>query len=1023
MKKIIIFVTLFLLFISFSILISAQELVEDRVEIETSIVLLTLYDIEKEEVYKKDDFFEIFNFTEEDYILLPANLITPYLEVELNFNREFSLLTLSKNQREIRVDLFNKKYVAHAEWDNKKPIIYGGEFYLAKEVFSYLTDYQITWDDTMQEVIVEGQFISDIDDEEITDTEEKQKLYEADDREILGLDEEAFQLSSVHYRVQLNLEDRVFGGENKDFLGDLNFYGRTGNWAYYLNNDIEYNLDHEEIDYELDNIKFKYQENNILIIAGDYDFMFEETIGSNEMQGLYFSMPDRLTYKLIPYTTVTVEAEKNDEIIVYLNGNFFKKREIKKDGRFSFENIELKAGYLNKIEIVKIKESGAEEKEVKYIAGSRDILSPGVKEIELFAGRYKDDSYSGEDWEGYFGAVRSNFSLSPDLSAHIETAVYNEEESTTSDIEGEILSSITGLSFRLSDSTVINFDWLVAGQFDNLENGAQAKLLYSMFKGYIEGIYLYIPPETAEYMQKEEGEDISLSYKLDLTKNLSINPIVGQNKTLEDRVDDTNYYYFKIIYEPSWRNYNALSLYYEENTESYFYYFDNDLNAFPFLRDKTRKGARIENNIYGQSFRISNDLSFYNNQYSSGLFPDYDNQDYGAEIYLYKRLSNNLLISLNYNGEQQRDEDGLIYYDREYDGQIRLSFSNRSSLTLETNRSEEESEDASDLLENRIDEETKLRLDHYFNREFSLTGEITDYHSEFLPDYQSISLSGNYYYPDNPGYIRLSGEYIVPDEGDPGISFSAAYDLIRDDESEIKIEIGREYSDFINEGYEDYAMISYSHAISFINGEQRKSRFTDFEPRPIVAGYAYLDENYNGIMDQGEKRLQDIPMRLGNMLAVSDEDGFYIFKPYFNDIYFLNFDYRNLIADYTPVTEEILVRVKDNQNIMQNFGLTINGTVKGNVFIDENANGAKDEGEEYLMWAGLELDDLNRKDYTDPRGEFYFQNVPLGYHQLILLVESLPKGTKPLNGYEYDIYITEDKLDYQDLDIPIVYGD
>ena len=133
--------------------------------------------------------------------------------------------------------------------------------------------------------------------------------------------------------------------------------------------------------------------------------------------------------------------------------------------------------------------------------------------------------------------------------------------------------------------------------------------------------------------------------------------------------------------------------------------------------------------------------------------------------------------------------------------------------------------------------------------------------------------------------------------------------------------------------------------------------------------------------------------------------------------------YRNLIADYTRVTDEILVKVRDNQNIMQNFGLTINGTVSGQIFIDNNANGIKDEDEEYLMWAGMELVNLNRKDYSDKSGEFYFQNVPLGNHQLVLLKESLPKGTKPLNGYEYEIFITEDNLDIRDIDIPIIYGD
>jgi hypothetical protein len=164
-------------------------------------------------------------------------------------------------------------------------------------------------------------------------------------------------------------------------------------------------------------------------------------------------------------------------------------------------------------------------------------------------------------------------------------------------------------------------------------------------------------------------------------------------------------------------------------------------------------------------------------------------------------------------------------------------------------------------------------------------------------------------------------------------------------------------------------------------------------------------------------------MRLDSIMAETDEDGFFIFKPYFNDVYLLNFDYRNLIADYTPVTKEILVRVKDNQNIMQNFGLTINGSISGKVYLDKNANGSKDENEEYLVWAGLSVGNLNKKDYTDQRGEFYFENIPLGYHKLNLLKESLPKGTRPLNGYEYDIYITEDRLDHHDIDIPIIYGD
>jgi hypothetical protein len=1015
MKNLIFLVTIFILLILISGLVLAQKLKEDKLDIETSIVLLTLYDTTQEKIYQQDDFFEIFYFLEDDYILLPANLISPYLEVDLNFNRELSLLSLRKNQKELRVDLQAKRYFGHSEWDDKPPVISGGEFYLCKEVFSFLTDYNISWNNSLQEVVVEGKFIEDIEtDKDMEEDEEEKKEQIEEQQNILGEDI-SFQFSSIHYRIQLDLEDRFFGGLNKELEGDLNFYGRTGDWAYYINNDFNYNIDGEESDYELDKIKFKYQENNRLIIVGNHDFNFEKTIGRNEVQGLYFSMPDQLSYKLIPYTSISVEAESGDLIEIYLNNNLIKRKEIKRDQEYKFENIELKAKYLNKIEVVKTNSKGEEERKVSYLSGSNDILDSGIKENEFLIGRYRDDDYSGEDWEGYLGGVRSSYALTKDLSLHLETAVFNKSLNLDSDLEDEVISSISGFAFRVAPNTVINIDWLSGGVSDNIENGAQAELLFSMLKGYIEGIYLYLPPEAAEYMEEEEGESKSVSFRLDLNNDFSIQPRIGQEKTLEDRIDETDYYIFKVIYNPNWRNYNALSFYYEENNEQ-GYIFSRE-----FLREKIRKGLILENNIYRNTFRISSDLRYYDNKadYSGSLIGRDEYQDYEAELGLYKRFNDYLLISLNYDGEQRRDDGGLRYYDREYDGQLRLSFADRASLSLESSRRKEEEEESAD----RIDEETKLRLNYYFDREFSLTAEIKDYHSEFLSDYQSVSLSGNYYYPDNPGYIKLKGEYIVPDEGDSGTSFSAAYDIIRDNESEIKIEVGRDYSDFVNNEYESYATLSYSHALSFLGGKTRGSRFTDFEPRPIVAGYTYLDENYNGVMDPGERKLEDIPMRLGNMMAVSDRDGFFIFKPYFNDIYLLNFDYRNLIADYTPVTEEILVRVKDNQNVMQNFGVTINGTISGNVFIDKNANGVKDKDDDYLMWAGIEIAGLNKKDYTDQSGEYYFQNIPLGQHELVLLKESLPKGTRPLAGYTQDIFITEDQLDHHDIDIPIIYGD
>lgn len=362
----------------------------------------------------------------------------------------------------------------------------------------------------------------------------------------------------------------------------------------------------------------------------------------------------------------------------------------------------------------------------------------------------------------------------------------------------------------------------------------------------------------------------------------------------------------------------------------------------------------------------------------------------------------------------------------------------RTTITLKAERDEDEEEDEDDDEDDDyydIEETTSLKLDYYFNSDYSISAELKDYQTEyigssnFLADlnrnYQSVYLSGNYYFPNNPGYIQLFAEYILPEVGESGISYGFVYDKIRDNESGIIVEIGREYEGYLfgESKYENYAMISYSHALSFSGGNTVPTRFSDGEPRSMVTGYVFLDENYNGQMDDNERRLPDMPMRLGSLRTRTNEEGFYIFKPYFNDIYLLDFDYNNLTADYTPVTENVFVKVRYNQNIHQNYGVTINGSISGRVYLDKNADGQKNENEEYLDWVGLSIKKLNKKDYTDGRGKYYFENIPLGNHQLEILKDSLPAGLISQNGYQFEIFITEDNLDYRELDIALIYGD
>jgi len=460
--------------------LAAQKLEESRPGIESSIVLLTLMD--GEITVDSDPFFELYYFTEEDYILLPANLLSPYLEVDLNFKRDISLLSLRKGEREVRIDLNQKEYLDQEEWNDQPPLIVGGEFYLSKKVFSYLGDYNIVWNNALQELIISGDFVDDYleefsEDQEDQTEAEKKEITEKE--EVLGSANKGLTLSSIHYRIELNMEDDLLTEERKEIRGDLNFYGRYNDWAYYINNDFEYDLDLEVTDYTLDKIKFSNRENNRLIIIGDHEFYFKDTIKRNDMQGIYFRFPENLQFKLIPYTAVSVDTKAEDEVTIFINNKFIVKKVIKKDGVYEVNNLELRANYLNKIVIEIISKDGNKKEIIKYLSGSKDILQPKVKEIEFFAGRYRDRKTDFEDWQGNFAALRSNYALTEHLTYNLEAAFYDKEE-----VKNEMLSAVTGFNIRLGGRTVLNLDFLVGGEIESLESGAEASFLYSLMNGY-----------------------------------------------------------------------------------------------------------------------------------------------------------------------------------------------------------------------------------------------------------------------------------------------------------------------------------------------------------------------------------------------------------------------------------------------------------------------------------------------------------------------------------------------------------
>ena len=187
-----------------------------------------------------------------------------------------------------------------------------------------------------------------------------------------------------------------------------------------------------------------------------------------------------------------------------------------------------------------------------------------------------------------------------------------------------------------------------------------------------------------------------------------------------------------------------------------------------------------------------------------------------------------------------------------------------------------------------------------------------------------------------------------------------------------------------------------------------------------IGGKVYLDINGNGQFDADDQPLDGIKILVDGRIAETNQDGEYIFSSLPPGIYRVYFHLPSLPANYTPVTEPQLIRLREQENFFVDFAVTVNGSISGKVFIDANANGRQDGNESPLPWIGVILDEGQQKVFTDSDGSFYFEGVALGAHTVTLDPQSLPTGLT-ITGYEVKtVFLTEEALDYPGLQFPLI---
>jgi len=991
-------ITLVIIFI-FSIMIFAQDFEESNLD--SNIVLLEIR--VGDEVKESDTFFEILVFSEKDYYLIPVNLISSYLDININYNRENNILTVvnPENNKEVKIDLQAQRYLNYEEWSLEPPIIFEGYFYISPLVIEYLYNINFNWNSSYQLLTLSGDYFKSEEekkDEKIEDTKSDKSKKEYD------IKAKRFSLSSIHYMLRLNYHSNYFGGELIELNEILKTHSRFFDWAFSIEGKGKKNLINGNSNFELSKFIGEYRENDRLIIIGDYGIDYPKTIGENSIIGIYYKYPERSLSDVFAYTSVKGKAQTGSKISLFLNERKYKEITLEENDTYNFENIPLKINRLNNIKVVIIDSEGKETILEKNIVGSTRILPKDVEEKEFSMGLYKSDN--DDTWEGSMLGLKYKNSPSNSFNYDIETVINKQND----DNQVNYLLA-PSIAFMLNDNKVITVDWYLT-ENEEFNYGGEVNAIYSWFKGYIKLIYSYIPVQISDSFQKEEGTYNGIIGVWDFSKNWDILAGINYRETLiPGNVYEKKSINVSFLYDDEIYNHSAINLSYEEIVTLY----ESSLNNNKIIGTNKRYGANYVNDIYKDNYRFKFKSSIYDNniEFKNNILNKY--QDIIIENMINKKIGETIWIKNDFEGNSQIfDSD---FYNSEVINNTELEFNinnnNMISIFGEYNKSE---------VEDNQNYVYGVKYKHYFNNAIFLnlgssynnTSSNLDYQRYFLRFNYRINADSNI----NLYYNQIS--YVEPEFIDQK-AYEIEYSKIFPSERALNILLGKELDGIFNESSDYYITVSLSHALNFSGNKILNQRYNEFGHKSLVTGIVYLDENNNKKFDKNEKKLPDIKMRLDGITTLTDINGLYKLVVNFPGIYNLNFDYNSLDTDYTPITTEKKVKIDKNSNVYYNFGLTMNGTISGQVYKDENANGKLDENEEPLQWVGVKLNE-KKTTYTNKDGKYYFENVPLGQHIITFVKESLPSSMKISNEDKIIIDIKENKLDVKDINVPLVYS-
>jgi len=983
-------------------------------QLETSVVLLV---IKKDtEIIFQDPFFELLDL--EGYLLVPINSLAPKLGLEVSYRRSENKVIITEATNGLYAEVFIDEGVYRIEgelvWPDEPPLLLNRDFYISIHFLESVAGVKITWDDRYQELTITTDRAPLRDGLEETKAPEKSGAIR--EKEPSPQEGPTLSLSAIRYEVALEHRRDQFGPKKLDGILKLRTDGRAEDWSLSAGGRLNYDFYDHFLNPDLTLLRAKYNEDNELIILGNSHLDLEKTIEKKDLWGALYMNPDHQPRKqVVAYTDLSGHALEGDEVQLYLNDRLFKTQLVSTEGMFLFKDVPLRIKRVNLIRIVIHRKNGEILQTIQKISACPRLVKVDTNEILIATGLYKQDNK--EQWEGVMIGFRNRIGVTEHTTVDLETAM-------TSPYRGEqkqnFLGTDAGIAFRINNNLICTLDWLLGGDTQTtIESGAEASLLYCLENGYFETIVFYIPGAVSQGVKVSPGRGEKVIGELEFNKNITLKTegylidsppdllnwsLKGGNLTLSKKFGKYQQSSIAGGLKKEWKM--------EETEEGTLEAIETGSSVKYTLRERG-----IGSNAKG---------SFTSIDYTLNKNANHNLKLLNLQGDLTKSFSDTVLVGLaldtlgtwldqSYEG-LQLEGASEIKWGVMGDTIIIGNYTIKGKNTKKTDFSFKA-------------EEVKIGLSflHFFPNHLTLLLDANRIFQQLQLNnsylFTTAGVSIHYRWPDDSGIIAGKIGYRSPvgTRKFPQWSYVLSLQKFLPSDLMLKLEYERLYGALWDEVPEYLIRLSLNHALCFTNGEFRTFRYSEEDNTSMIKGVVYLDENGNGQFDPWEKRLSGIVMSVEGRRATTNEDGEYTFNFLKPGIYRIDFNPRSLPADYTPVTSEQLIRLRENENFFLDFGVTLNGSISGLVFIDANTDGKMNENEKPLDWVGILLDHGDQKTFTGPDGSFYFEGIPLGDHTVSLDPESLPAGLQLAGKEEFTILLTEDVLDVVNLLFPLVY--